>query len=122
MKAKPFLIGLSAGIVGGAVAILFSAPQSGQTLRSNIKTNTSSAKDMLSDVKLQINKVTDAISSFTNEAKNNIPQIINELKDSIQSFKQEIEPNQDQLQQEIVSLQKSIDEIEQNIARFQKKQ
>lgn len=118
MKAKPFLIGLTAGIVGGTIAVLFSTPQSGQQLRSNLKTNTDTTKVKLQDVKLQVNNVKDSVNSLTNEAKNNIPQIIKELKQSITTFSTEIEPNKNNLQQEIEALQNSISLIEKNITQY----
>lgn len=118
MKAKPFLIGLTAGIVGGTIAVLFSTPQSGQQLRSNLKANTDTTKEKLQDVKWQVNNVKDSVNSLTNEAKNNIPQIINELKQSITTFSTEIEPNKNNLQQEIEALQNSISLIEKNIAQY----
>lgn len=117
MKAKPFLIGLTAGIVGGTIAVLFSTPQSGQQLRSSLKSNTDSTKEKFQDIKFQVNNVKDSVSSLTNEAKNNIPQIINELKQSINTFTEEIEPTKNNLQQEIEALQNSISVIEKNIAQ-----
>lgn len=120
MKAKPFLIGLTAGIVGGAAAIIFTAPQSGEQLRSNLARNTASAKDKLNDVKAQAINVKQSFTTLSYEAKNNIPQIINELKDTFTNFKQDIEPETVKLQQEIENLQKSIAEIEQILPQNQK--
>ncbi|MGE7843174.1 YtxH domain-containing protein [Lysinibacillus sp. NPDC093712] len=118
MKAQPFLIGLTTGIIGGAIAVLFSTPKSGQQLRSTILSNTDSAKLKLQDVKHQVNNVKQSVGTLTNEAKNNIPQIINDLKHSITIFTQEIEPTKNNLQQEIEALQNSINEIEKNVAQF----
>ncbi|GLC89876.1 YtxH domain-containing protein [Lysinibacillus piscis] len=118
MKAKPFLVGLAAGIVGGAAAILFSTPQSGQDLRTTLCTNFSTTKEKMSDVRQQTKVVNQSIQTFTNEAKNNIPKIITDLKQSITTFTQEIEPTKNNLQQDLEALQKSISEIEQNIAQF----
>lgn len=56
MKAKPFLIGLSAGILGGMTAILFTAPQSGKELRTNVRYNSVKAKDDLLNVKNRLSK------------------------------------------------------------------
>ncbi|EON74189.1 YtxH domain-containing protein [Lysinibacillus sphaericus] len=118
MKAKPFLIGLTTGIVGGTIAVLFSTPQSGQQLRTTLLSNADNTKDKLQDIKYQAGNVKQSVNSLTNEAKNNIPKIINELKQSITKFTEEIEPTKNNLQQEIESLQNSISEIEKNIAQF----
>lgn len=118
MKTKPFLIGLTAGIIGGTISVLFSTPQSGHQLRTNIKSNADSTKEKLKDVKLQVSNVKQSINTLTNESKNNIPQIINDLKNSINTFSEEIEPTKNNLQQEIEALQNSISVIEKNIAQY----
>lgn len=115
MKTKTFLIGLSAGLVGGVAAILLSTPQSGAQLRQNITTNLTSAKSKLTDLTSEFGHVKQSISSLTSEAQNNIPSIINDLKVSLTHFKQEIEPETLTLKQEIEKLQNSISEIEKNI-------
>ncbi|MEG0258782.1 MAG: YtxH domain-containing protein [Lysinibacillus sp.] len=121
MKAKSFLIGLTAGIVGGTIAVMLSTPQSGQQLRSTIKVNSASTKYKLQDVKDQISQVKQAVTHLKNESKNNIPLIINNLKQTIQTFTTEIEPTKNNLQQEIESLQNSISEIEKNFAQYSNK-
>ncbi|MEO4054567.1 YtxH domain-containing protein [Solibacillus sp. CAU 1738] len=120
MKAKTFFIGLSAGIVGGLVATILSAPQPGKELRANIIRNANATKAKLIDVKYQASNVKNSVTNFTNEAKNNIPEIINELKETFTNFTQEIEPEATRLKQEIEGLQKSISAIEQNISQFNK--
>ena len=121
MKTKTFLIGLTAGLVGGTIAALFSTPQSGQQLRSKIKSNTDCTKENFKDVKLQVNNVKQSINTLTNEAKNNIPQIINDLKTSIDTFSSETESSRNNLQQEIEALQNSVSLIEKNIAEYREK-
>ncbi|KYG90698.1 YtxH domain-containing protein [Metasolibacillus sp. FSL H7-0170] len=121
MKAKPFLIGLTAGIVGGAIATILSAPQSGKELRTNITSFSTSTKERLNDVNFQTKNVKQSFSNLSNEVKNNIPQIIKELSQSFTSFKQQIEPETALLKQEIEGLQKSIGEIEQNLSQFTEK-
>lgn len=118
MKAKPFLIGLSTGIVGGITAIIFTTPQSGQQLRSNIIHNAKNAKNNLIEIKQQSSNVKQSVSSLKYEAQNNIPKIIMELKGSFLNFKQEIEPDTVKLKEEIDRLQKSITEIENNLSEI----
>lgn len=122
MKTKTFLLGAAIGLIGGAVVALSTAPQSGTQLRQNITRNTDGTKSEFLAVKSDANQVKHAIQALTNEAKNNIPQIINELKESFTNFKQDIEPNAAHLKQEIENLQKSIEEIEKNIPKDDKKE
>lgn len=121
MRAKPFLIGLSAGVVGGLTALLFTTPQSGRQLRSNIKRNSDIAKSYLGEVKHHSLSVKDSIATIKNEVKNNIPQIMDELKQSISKFTQQIEPDTAKLKEEIDGLQKSIIEIENNLSELNNK-
>ena len=122
MKAKSFLLGLTTGIVGGAVAVLFSAPQSGVQVRQNIAGNTAQAKSKMQDVQTELNSVKQSIMTLKSEAQNNMPSIINELKDNFTTFKTEIAPETEKLKQEIEGLQNSIKEIEKNIPQGKKQQ
>jgi len=112
MKVQTFFTGLAVGIAAGMAAAIMTAPQPGKQLRSNIARNTSVWKDQLVDVKNEASNVKQSITSFSIEAKNNIPQIINELKETITTFKAEIEPEASNLKQEIETLQNSINEFE----------
>ena len=69
MKAKPFLLGLTTGIIGGTIAVLFSTPQSGQQLRASVKQNVDQTKGMLLDVKQQVGTVKQSVNTLTNEVK-----------------------------------------------------
>lgn len=120
MRAKPFFIGLSAGVIGGLTSILFTAPQSGKQLRSNIAHTSKQAKLNLEEVKHHSASVKDSVMTLKNEAKNNIPKIIDELKGSISAYKDEIGPKTDKLKEEIDSLKNSINEIEQNLSNLNK--
>ena len=120
MKVQTFFTGLAVGVAAGMVAAIMTAPQAGKQLRANINRNVSIWKDQLVDVKNESNNVKQSITSFSTEAKNNIPQIINELKETITTFKSEIEPDALKLKQEIDVLQNSISEIEKNISQYTK--
>lgn len=118
MKVQTFFTGLVVGVTAGMVVAIMTAPQAGKQLRANIARNTSIWKDQLVDVKNETNNVKQSITSFSIEAKNNIPQIINELKETITTFKTKIEPDALKLKQEIDVLQNSISEIEKNFSQY----
>lgn len=121
MKASTFLTGVIVGVAAGVAVAVSVAPQSGQQLRSNLSSNTNRYKNQLLAVKQEGGNVGQALTAFTNEAKNNIPQIIRELKETFTNFKNDIEPETNKLKQEIESLQNSLSEIEQNISKYTKK-
>ena len=70
MKASTFFIGLVTGVVAGSAAALFSTPQSGSELRSNVKTASSDWKDKLSEVKFQISDLKQSIARLYKRIKN----------------------------------------------------
>ncbi|MDN4493173.1 YtxH domain-containing protein [Ureibacillus aquaedulcis] len=121
MRTKPFLIGLSAGVIGGLTALLFTAPQPGKQIRSNISRNSKIAKSYLGEVKHHSVSVKDSFTTIKSEVKNNIPEIINGLKHSFSRFSQDIEPETAKLKEEIDGLQKSIIEIENNLSDLNNK-
>lgn len=120
MNKNNFFTGLIIGAAVGAIAAIATAPQAGNQLRTNLKGNTNNFKEQISQVKLETTNVKNSVSTLTNELKNNMPNIINELKQSISAFKTEIDPTSKKLQQEIGNLQKTINEIEQNISNIKK--
>lgn len=120
MKASTFFIGLVTGVVAGSAATLFSTPQSGSNLRSNVKTVSSDWKEKLSEVKFQISDLKQSIARLTKEAKTEVPQTIDELKQSVQKWQNQTGPIQENLQNEISSIQMAMEELEKSIANHQK--
>jgi gas vesicle protein len=120
MKASTFFIGLVTGVVAGSAAALFSTPQSGSELRSNVKTASSDWKEKLSEVKFQISDLKQSIARLSKEAKTEIPQTIDELKQSVQLWQNQTGPIQENLQNEISSIQMAMEELEKSIAKHQK--
>lgn len=120
MKASTFFIGLVSGVVAGSAAALFSTPQSGSELRSNVKTASSDWKDKLSEVKFQLSDLKQSIARLSKEAKTEVPQTIEELKQSVQMWQNQTGPIQENLQNEISSIQMAMEELEKSIAKHQK--
>ena len=120
MKASTFFIGLVTGVVAGSAAALFSTPQSGSNLRSNVKTASSDWKEKLSEVKFQISDLKQSIARLTKEAKTEVPHTIDELKQSVQKWQNQTGPIQENLQNEISSIQMAMEELEKSIANHQK--
>ncbi len=121
MKTKTFLLGVTAGLVGGLTAAILTAPQSGDQLRSNISRNTKIAKDNVNDLIQKTASLKVAVVQLKNEVKNNIPNIISDLKQSITKYSHEIEPGAIKLKQELEGLQNSIAKIEKNLDKINKK-
>ncbi|MBU0904861.1 MAG: YtxH domain-containing protein, partial [Firmicutes bacterium] len=89
MKASTFLVGLGAGLLAGSAAVLFSTPQSGTEMRTNVKNVSADWKDKLSEVKFQLSDLKQSISNLTKESKTQVPQTIDELKKSVQKWQTE---------------------------------
>jgi len=120
MKASTFFIGLVTGVVAGTATGLFSTPQSGSDLRSNVKTASSDWKERLSEVKFQISDLKESIAGLSKEAKTKVPETIDDLKQSVQKWQTQTGPIQENLQNEITSIQMALEELEKSLAKNQK--
>lgn len=120
MKVSTFLVGLATGVLAGSTAVLFSTPQSGSELRTNVKTASSDWKEKLSEVKFQFSDLKQSISKLTCESKVLVPQTVEELKKSVQKWQTDTAPIQDNLKNEIESIQKAMEELEISLAKHQK--
>ena len=120
MKASTFLVGLGAGLLAGSATVLFSTPQSGTEMRTNVKNVSADWKDKLSEVKFQLSDLKQSISKLTKESKTQVPQTIDELKKSVQKWQTETAPIQENLQNEIASIQMAMEELEKSLAKHQK--
>lgn len=112
MKTSTFLFGLTTGAIGGMVAVLLSTPQSGKEFRASLQTTKEDLQNRIADIK-------GAIENIKNEAQQTIPKVIEESKESFATWQTEAAPIQENLQQEIDSLQSSVEEIEKHLADFQ---
>ena len=121
MSKSKFVVGVLAGAVIGATAVLFNTPSSGETVRNGIKTSTNSTKSNINALKVNGAHVKQSVTVLTNELKNNIPVIINDLKNTFQQFQKEIEPNLSKLKENVTELNKSTTEIQKSIDDFNKK-
>ena len=121
MKVSTFLVGLATGVLAGSTAVLFSTPQSGSELRTNVKTASSDWKEKLSEVKFQFSDLKQSISKLTSESKVRVPQTLEELKKSVQKWQTETAPIQDNLKNEIESIQKAMEELELSLAKHRKR-
>ena len=121
VKKNEFLLGVVTGAVIAATTVLFNTSKAGSDVRLNIKNQATHVKNQLDDVKAQTTHVKQAITTLTNEVKNNIPTIINDFKTTFESFQKDIEPNLNNLQNEVKTLNDSIDGIERNIKNLNKK-
>ena len=121
MSKSNFVIGVLAGAVIGATAVLLNTPTSGQTVRNGLKSSSDTTKHHIHALKMDSQQVKQSITVLTNELKNNIPVIINDFKNTFQQFQKEIEPNVATLKQGINDLSNSATEIQKNIEDFSKK-
>lgn len=112
MKVSQLILGIVAGAIAGASAVLLSTPQSGNELRSSLKSSSLNFREKLSDVKLQLQDVISSIENLTKESKEIIPQTAEDFKTSIAKWQSETAPIQQQLQSEISSIQQALEELE----------
>lgn len=120
MKKSTFLVGVLAGSITAATAVLLTTSQSGEQLRSNVKQKVDEYKYLLDDVKDKIEEMKFAIQNLTDDAKKTIPATIEELKESVMSWQKSTELNKNNLQQEIATIQQSLEQLEEQLEQQKK--
>lgn len=119
MKQSNFLLGVLAGSVAASVTVLLTTSQSGEQLRENMKAKSCNLQSMIEDIKVKANELVQSIQHLTAEAKSNLPETIEDIKQSVMAWQQSTEPHKNNLTLEIDSIQKSIEQLEQQIAKQQ---
>ncbi len=117
MKFSHFIAGLAAGLAAGAATAVFSAPQSGEQLRSSIKSNGSEWKESLNELKARINELKESINHLTEESKAQVPEAVDGLKASLQSWQEDTAPAKEHLQLEIKAIQSSIEQLQSTLSK-----
>lgn len=120
MKASNFFIGLATGLVTGAAATLFSVPQSGEDLRTSVKTASTDWKEKMTDVKVQVNQLKESVNHLKIEAKTQIPPAMDGLKKSMAEWQEGTGPAKEHLQLEILAIQNAIEELQKSITKDKK--
>lgn len=120
MKASNFFIGLATGLATGAAATLFSTPQSGEELRTSVKSASTDWKEKLADLKEQVNQLKESINHLKIEAKTQIPPAMEGLKRSMAEWQEGTAPAKEHLQLEIMAIQNAIEELQKSISKDKK--
>ena len=120
MKASRFFLGLATGLVAGAATALFSAPQSGQELRTTVKSTSSEWKEYLNELKEKVNGLKESINHLTEEAKSQLPEAVDGLKASLETWTESTAPAKEHLQLEIMAIQNAIEELQNTISKDKK--
>ena len=120
MKASTFFIGLATGLAAGAVATLFTTPQSGKDLRTSVKSTSSDWKERMSEVKEKVNDLKESVAALSAETKTQVPAAMDELKKSMETWQHNTVPAKEHLQLEILAIQKSIEELQKSISKDKK--
>ena len=120
MKASTFFLGLATGLAAGAATALFSAPQSGQELRTTMKSSSSEWKEYLNELKVKVNGLKESINHLTEEAKSQLPEAVDGLKSSLETWTESTGPAKEHLQLEIMAIQNAIEELQNTLSKDKK--
>lgn len=120
MKASRFFLGLATGLTAGAAAALFSAPQSGEEFRTNMKSTSAEWKEYLNELKEKVNNLKESVNHLTEEAKSQLPEAVDGLKASLETWTESTAPAKEHLQLEIMAIQNSIEELQKTISKNKK--
>lgn len=120
MKTSTFFIGLTTGAIAAAVTVLYSTPQSGNELRTTVKSASTEMKEKCSVVNEKLNSLKRSISKLTKEAKETVPEAVSGLKDSFDFWQKSTDPNRIRLEQELSAIEDALKSLELSIANEQK--
>lgn len=115
MKAKSLLLGFIAGGITAGIATLLSAPSSGVDTVKNLRAQKEVLKEQLLGIKNDLMVLKESVTTLSKEGKAEISGFVQEIKTLIESWQEEISPHQQHLQNELVSIQKAIQEFEETL-------
>ncbi|MCC5802954.1 YtxH domain-containing protein [Rossellomorea vietnamensis] len=115
MNKKSLAYGLLIGGVVGGVASLLTSPSSGKEIRAQIKDKKDDWTVVIEDMKGHIGELKESIGTLSQEGKETVLQLSKDLQASFKQWQASTEPNNQRLQEEIQSIQRTIEELEKSI-------
>lgn len=116
MNGKSYVAGLIIGAVASSVVTFLTTPKSGKETRIQLKNTVQPFIHGLSDLKSQLYELQKSVTSATIEGKETISSFLSDIKIVVRDWKNEILPHQLQLQEEIASLERTIEDIERSLS------
>ncbi|MBN8192560.1 YtxH domain-containing protein [Bacillus sp. NTK074B] len=115
MNKKSLAYGLLIGGVVGGVASLLTSPSSGKEIRAQIKDKKDDWTGVIEEMKVHISELKESIGTLSQEGKETVLQLSKDLQASFKQWQASTEPNNQRLQEEIQSIQRTIEELEKSI-------
>lgn len=115
MNKKSLTYGLLIGGVVGGVASLLTSPSSGKEIRAQIKDKKDDWTVVIEEMKGHIGELKESIGTLSQEGKETVLQLSKDLQASFKQWQASTEPNNQRLQEEIQSIQRTIEELEKSI-------
>jgi gas vesicle protein len=115
MNKKSLAYGLLIGGVVGGVASLLTSPSSGKEIRAQIKDKKDDWTMVIEEMKGHIGELKESIGTLSQEGKETVLQLSKDLQASFKQWQASTEPNNQRLQEEIQSIQRTIEELEKSI-------
>ncbi|MGF3102102.1 YtxH domain-containing protein [Rossellomorea sp. DUT-2] len=115
MNKKSLAYGLLIGGVVGGVASLLTSPSSGKDIRAKIKDKKDDWTGVIEEMKVNIGELKDSIGTLSQEGKETVMQLSKDLQASFKQWQASTEPNNRRLQEEIQSIQRTIEDLEKSI-------
>jgi gas vesicle protein len=115
VNKKSLAYGLLIGGVVGGVASLLTSPSSGKEIRAQIKDKKDDWTGVIDEMKVHIGELKDSIGTLSQEGKETVLQLSKDLQASFKQWQASTEPNNRRLQEEIQSIQRTIEDLEKSI-------
>ncbi|BCB02931.1 YtxH domain-containing protein [Bacillus sp. KH172YL63] len=115
MNKKSLAYGLLIGGVVGGLASLLTSPSSGKEIRAQIKEKKDDWNEVIEEMKMHIGELKESIGTLSQEGKETVLQLSKDLQASFKQWQASTEPNNQRLQEEIQSIQRTIEDLEKSI-------
>lgn len=115
MKATSLWAGFLVGGIAAGIATILTAPATGEESRHRLKESKGEMERKLHEIKSGLDEIKNTVTKLSTEGKVVVTDFIQDVKILIKAWQKDIAPHQHQLKNEIHSLQKTLEQLEESI-------
>jgi len=117
MNGKSLFLGFLTGACAAIVATSLGAPASGKETKRKLAENKQLITTELKDLKENLIKIKDSISTVSKEGKATISEFVHDVKFAIAEWKLSTEENKTELSKDLKEIEQTLEDLEKNLAK-----
>jgi gas vesicle protein len=114
-NTKSFFIGALLGGIAAGVAVALTTPKSGKEVRADLKDKSSELKESMQELLEEGKELTVKVKQVAVENKNLLLDVKADVEKSMNEWSRSTLPNREKIQEEINNIQSSIEQLEKNV-------